>query len=67
MVSAPPRILTNAWVKASREEYVAIADNSARQTGLENAQFYYDDGFMRIENMTTGLPYGRNHSLLASA
>ena len=67
MVSAAPRILTNAWVKASWEEYVAIADAPDNQTKLEKAQFYYDSGFMRIENMTTGFSHGRNHSLLASA
>ena len=67
MVSAAPRILTNAWVKASWKEYVAIADVLDNQTKLEKAQFYYDNGFMRIENMTTGFSHGRNHSLLASA
>lgn len=66
MVSAPPKILTNTWVKAAWDEFVAIADNPD-QIKLGKAQFYYDNGSMRIENMTTGFSHGRSHFLLASA
>ena len=66
MVSAPPKILTNTWVKASWDEFIAIADNPDHPSGLEKAKFYYDRGQMRIENMTTGAPHGFNHFFLSS-
>ena len=66
MVSAPPKILTNTWVKASWDEFIAIADNPNSPADLEKAKFYYDRGQMRIENMTTGAPHAFNHFLLSS-
>ena len=66
MVSALPKILTNTWVKASWEEYVAIADHPDSKIGLEKAKFYYDDSKMRVEQMTTGSAHGINHFLLSS-
>ena len=65
MVSAPPKILTNTWVKMSWEAFVVIADDPT-QTKLEKAKFYYDNGYMRIENMTTGAAHALNHFLLSS-
>lgn len=66
MVSAPPKILTNTWVKASWDEFIAIADNPDNSDGLDKAKFYYDRGQMRIEDMTTGSAHALNHFLLSS-
>ena len=66
MVSAAPKILTNTWVKASWDEFIAIADNPNHPNGLEKAKFYYDRGQMRIEDTTTGAPHGFNHFFLSS-
>jgi len=73
MVSAAPKILTNAWVKASWEEFVALAQplqqriayGSEHQTRLEKAQFYYSDGLMEIEDIPTGFSHGRSQALIA--
>lgn len=66
MVGAPPKILTNTWVKASWDEFIAIADNPDSPANLEKAKFYYERGRMRIEDMTTGPAHGFNHFFLSS-
>lgn len=64
MVSAlpePQNLVTDAWVQASWEEFLALADNPA----YENGQFYYDDGWMRVEMAPVGPIHGRDNSVVA--
>jgi Uma2 family endonuclease len=57
----PQNLVTDTWVKASWEEFLALGD----QSELEKANFYYDDGNMRIETMPVGAAHGRDHTLLS--
>jgi Uma2 family endonuclease len=54
--------VTDTWVPATWEEFLAIVDRPE----LEKARCYYDDGWMRIETMPIGFAHGRDNSLLAS-
>jgi len=44
---AQPTPVTDAWVAASWDEFLAVA----QQPGFEKARTYYDNGYMRIETM----------------
>lgn len=59
---APQNLVTDTWVPATWEEFLAIVDRPE----LEKARCYYDDGWMRIETMPIGFAHGRDNSLLAS-
>jgi Uma2 family endonuclease len=53
--------VTDTWVKASWEEFIALADNPI----YENGRFYYHQGSMRIEMLPVGFRHGRYHSILS--
>jgi Uma2 family endonuclease len=54
-------LITDAWVKASWEEFLALADSPES----EKARFYFDNGFMRVETMPVGSGHGRDNTLLS--
>jgi Uma2 family endonuclease len=56
MASLSPiqNLVTDTWVKASWEEFIALADNP----GYEQGRFYYEQGYLRIEMS----PIGSSHS-----
>lgn len=57
--------LANTWVKASWDEFLAVAATAETQSDLKKASFYYDNGCMRIEKMPTGFSHGHDHYLLS--
>ncbi|MBW4488750.1 MAG: Uma2 family endonuclease [Trichocoleus desertorum ATA4-8-CV12] len=57
----PKNLITDAWVKASWEEFLALADSPES----EKARFYFDNGFMRVETMPVGSGHGRDNTLLS--
>ncbi len=64
MVSSSPIVqdfATDTWVKASWEEFLAIADNPAYEKG----KFYYHQGCMRIEMSPVGPLHARENSLIS--
>lgn len=66
MVNTVPEsqpFVTDTWVKASWDEFIALAD----QPESEPSRFYYDDGCMRIEMAAVGPIHGRGHSVVARA
>jgi Uma2 family endonuclease len=64
MVSTLPELqnlVTDAWVKASWETFLTLAENPEYEKG----RFYYDDGYMRIEMAAVGPIHGRDNSVVA--
>ncbi|MBW4695609.1 MAG: Uma2 family endonuclease [Lyngbya sp. HA4199-MV5] len=59
----PQNLVTDTWVKASWEEFLALGDRPE----LEKARFYYDNGSMRIETMPIGSGHGQDNTLLAQS
>jgi Uma2 family endonuclease len=57
----PLNSVTDAWVKATWEEFLALADSPE----LERARFYYDNGYMRIETMPIGSGHSQDYTLLS--
>lgn len=57
----PKNLVTDTWVKASWEEFLALADSPE----FEKARFYYDNSFLRIETMPVGAGHGRDNTLLS--
>ena len=57
-----PQVLpiTDAWVQATWEEYLAQVE----QLGYENAKGYYLDRWMRIEVLPVGFDHSRDHSTI---
>ena len=53
--------VTDTWVKASWEEFMALADNPAYEKG----KFYYHQGYMRIEMAAVGPRHGRQNSIIS--
>lgn len=53
--------VTDAWVKASWEEFLAIADDPKYET----SRFYYHRGYMRIEMSPVGFRHGRKNSIIS--
>lgn len=62
MVNTLSKLTTNTWVEATWEDFVTIKEMPA----LERARFYYDKGFMRIEDMVIGSAHGQDNSILAA-
>ena len=58
-----PQVLpiTDSWVKASWEDYLAQVE----QLGYEKAKGYYLDGWMRIEMLPVGFDHSRDHSTIS--
>jgi len=65
MISSSSPTLQNfvidTWVKASWEEFMALADNPAYEKG----KFYYHQGYMRIEMAAVGPRHGRQNSIIS--
>lgn len=61
-VTSNPNLVTDVWVKASWEEFVA----SAERPDLEKARFYYDRSEMRIEMAAVGAVHGRDNSIVSN-
>lgn len=59
----PQSLVTDAWVKASWDEFMTLADKPEYAQG----RFYYDDGQMRIEMAPVGPIHGRDNSVVARA
>lgn len=61
MVSSSPiqTLETDTWVKASWEEFLALADNP----NYEKGQFYYHRGYMRSEMSAVGPLHARENSI----
>jgi Uma2 family endonuclease len=53
-------LLTDTWVKASWEEFIAYAEDETYEQG----RFYYDRGFLRIEMAPLGFSHGSNNSII---
>ncbi|VXD15611.1 conserved hypothetical protein [Planktothrix serta PCC 8927] len=65
MVQAPPAlktIATNTWVKATWEEFLALAENPQYAEG----KFYYDQGYVRIEMSPLGSAHGHDNTILST-
>ncbi|WP_205369634.1 Uma2 family endonuclease [Thermoleptolyngbya sp. PKUAC-SCTB121] len=61
-LSSSPSLISDAWVPATWEVFLASCDRPE----VENAQCYYDAGWMRIETMPTGSAHGQDNSILAA-
>lgn len=61
--NSPPVTIINTWVKASWNEFLAVAAAEVNPD-LEKASFYYDTGYMMIEQMPTGFSHDQDHYLL---
>ncbi|MBE9011862.1 Uma2 family endonuclease [Pseudanabaenaceae cyanobacterium LEGE 13415] len=62
IIPTPQNLITDAWVRATWEEFISIVDRPE----FETTRCYYDAGYMRIETMPIGFAHGRDNSLLAS-
>lgn len=57
----PQSLVTDTWVKATWENFQALADNPEYEKG----RFYYDQSHMRIEMAAVGPIHGRDNSVVA--
>jgi len=62
IIPAPQNLVTDAWVRATWEEYVLIV----ARPEFEKTRCYYDAGYMRIETMPIGSAHGQDNSILAA-
>ena len=58
----PQSLIPDTWVSATWEEFLALSERPE----LDQARYYYDGGWMRVETMPIGFAHGRDNSLLAS-
>lgn len=56
-------LATDTWVKASWEEFIALADEPTYTDG----RFYYHQGLLRIEMSPLGPRHGRQNSIISKA
>ena len=56
-------LATDTWVKASWEEFIALAEDPAYTDG----RFYYHQGLLRIEMSPVGPRHGRQNSIISKA
>ena len=63
MVNTLSAVETNTWIRATWDDFIASTENPE----LQKAHFYYDSGYMRIENMPIGPVHGRDNLIVASA
>ena len=65
MVSSSSKSLqnlaTDTWVKASWEDFLALADDST----YANGRFYYHQGYLRIEMSPLGPRHGRQNAIIS--
>jgi Uma2 family endonuclease len=52
-------LLTDTWVKASWEEFLAYAEDDTYEYG----RFYYDNGELRVEMAPLGFSHGNNNGI----
>jgi Uma2 family endonuclease len=57
----PQTLATDDWVQGTWEEFLVLYN----RPDLEQAKFYYDNGWMRIETMPTGVGHGQDNALLS--
>ena len=62
IISSPHNLVTDTWVSATWEEFLALVDRPE----FEQARCYYDAGWMRIETMPIGSAHGQDNSILAA-
>ena len=60
-LSEPQNCVTDAWVKATWDEFLVLADKSE----YEQSRFYYDSGLVRIETMPVGSGHSQDNTILA--
>lgn len=65
MVNTLATVITNTWVKATWEEFAAISQDPKYSENIAT-KFYFDNGWMRIEDMGIGSAHGRDNLLLAA-
>ena len=58
-VPSSPGIETDTWVRATWQQYVALADQPAYESG----RCYYDNGWMRIEMAALGPLHAHENSI----
>lgn len=67
---SPQNLITNTWVRATWEEFLAVCDRLSipanEDFASEKARCYYDAGWMRIETVGTGSAHGQDNSILAA-
>lgn len=54
-------VVTDTWMKASWEDFLALADDSTYADG----RFYYHPGYLRIEMSAIGPLHGRQNSIVS--
>lgn len=59
VVSQSPQILTDTWVKATWDKFLAVTNSSDYQDG----RAYFDAGYMRIETTALGAGHGRQNAV----
>ncbi len=65
MVSTSPNLqnlVTNTWVQASWEEFLALADDPNH----EKFSFYYDQGYMRSELISAGSSHSQDKAIISN-
>jgi Uma2 family endonuclease len=60
-LTASSTIVVDTWVEAAWDEFLALANDPE----LENARFYYDQGYMRIEIMLIGSSHAQDNSIIS--
>jgi Uma2 family endonuclease len=61
MLTDRSTLVTDTWVKATWEEFLAASQNSE----IEKTRCYYDSGWMRIETMGIGLGHSQDNTLIS--
>ena len=61
VITTEKNLVTDAWVKASWEEFLALANNP----DYEKGKFYYYRECLRIETADVGSLHGRQHSIVS--
>jgi Uma2 family endonuclease len=59
VVSQSQQILTDTWVKATWDEFLAVTNSS----GYQDGRAYFDAGYMRIEMAALGAGHGRQNAV----
>jgi Uma2 family endonuclease len=62
IVEVKPEIVSDVWVRASWEEFLALAE----EPSLDKAKFYYDQHLMRIEMSPVGPIHAHENSIVSN-
>ncbi|MGF1479976.1 MAG: Uma2 family endonuclease [Cyanophyceae cyanobacterium] len=60
--SSVPKLISDTWVKATWEEFIALADDPQYAEG----RCYYDEGYLRIEMAALGPAHGQDNSIVST-